>query len=178
MPCGRSGFRPDTRKRHPTPTFRLADYTADRDSHPALKICRRKFITFFEQRPHQPVAISHNLQYLCNPQPEGLPPSTSTCRSSRRDVSASSESNSPDATSPDGGIGRRAGLKHQWSNPCRFDPGSGYKQKRLSIALSLFCLYLLLNPSHFVTAPVRGMPPSAHAPVGRPRCFNFLRKSR
>ncbi len=28
--------------------------------------------------------------------------------------------------SPDGGIGRRAGLKHQWSNPCRFDPGSGY----------------------------------------------------
>ena len=54
-------------------TFRLADYTADRDSHPALKICRRKFITFFEQLPHQPVAISHNLQYLCNPQPEGLP---------------------------------------------------------------------------------------------------------
>ncbi len=30
------------------------------------------------------------------------------------------------AESPDGGIGRRAGLKHQWSNPCRFDPGSGY----------------------------------------------------
>ena len=29
-------------------------------------------------------------------------------------------------TSPDGGIGRRVGLKHQWSNPCRFDPGSGY----------------------------------------------------
>ena len=28
---------------------------------------------------------------------------------------------------PDGGIGRRAGLKHQWSNPCRFDPGSGYR---------------------------------------------------
>ena len=26
---------------------------------------------------------------------------------------------------PDGGIGRRAGLKHQWGNPCRFDPGSG-----------------------------------------------------
>ena len=113
----------------PLSTFRLADYTADRDSHPALKICRRKFITFFEQLPHQPVAISHNLQYLCNPQPEGLPPSTSTCRSSRRDVSASSESNSPDATSPDGGIGRRAGLKHQWSNPCRFDPGSGYPTK-------------------------------------------------
>ena len=30
------------------------------------------------------------------------------------------------AERPDGGIGRRAGLKHQWSNPCRFDPGSGY----------------------------------------------------
>ena len=29
-------------------------------------------------------------------------------------------------TCPDGGIGRRAGLKHQWGNPCRFDPGSGY----------------------------------------------------
>ena len=29
--------------------------------------------------------------------------------------------------SPDGGIGRRAGLKHQWGNPCRFDPGSGYE---------------------------------------------------
>ena len=27
---------------------------------------------------------------------------------------------------PDGGIGRRAGLKHQWSNPSRFEPGSGY----------------------------------------------------
>ena len=30
---------------------------------------------------------------------------------------------------PDGGIGRRAGLKHQWSNPSRFDPGSGYKER-------------------------------------------------
>ena len=28
--------------------------------------------------------------------------------------------------SPDGGIGRRAGLKHQWGNPSRFEPGSGY----------------------------------------------------
>ncbi len=32
--------------------------------------------------------------------------------------------------SPDGGIGRRAGLKHQWGNPCRFDPGSGYNLYR------------------------------------------------
>ena len=31
-------------------------------------------------------------------------------------------------SSPDGGIGRRAGLKHQWGNPCRFDPGSGYEK--------------------------------------------------
>lgn len=28
--------------------------------------------------------------------------------------------------SPDGGIGRRVGLKHRWSNPYRFDPGSGH----------------------------------------------------
>jgi hypothetical protein len=34
--------------------------------------------------------------------------------------------------SPDGGIGRRAGLKHQWGNPCRFDPGSGYKEHLVS----------------------------------------------
>ena len=34
-------------------------------------------------------------------------------------------------TSPDGGIGRRAGLKHQWSNPCRFDPGSGYQKSQI-----------------------------------------------
>ena len=30
---------------------------------------------------------------------------------------------------PDGGIGRRAGLKHQWSNPSRFEPESGYEVK-------------------------------------------------
>ena len=38
---------------------------------------------------------------------------------------------------PDGGIGRRAGLKHQWGNPSRFDPGSGYK-KQESIPAFLF----------------------------------------
>jgi endonuclease G len=27
-------------------------------------------------------------------------------------------------------IGRRAGLKHQWGNPCRFDPGPVYKNPR------------------------------------------------
>ena len=36
--------------------------------------------------------------------------------------------------SPDGGIGRRAGLKHQWGNPCRFDPGSGYISKQFKIS--------------------------------------------
>ena len=52
------------------------------------------------------------LRYLCIPQPEGLPPLVPVARRKH--------------ASPDGGIGRRAGLKHQWSNPCRFDPGSGY----------------------------------------------------
>ena len=33
---------------------------------------------------------------------------------------------------PDGGIGRRAGLKHQWSNPSRFEPGSGYDKPLVS----------------------------------------------
>ena len=33
---------------------------------------------------------------------------------------------------PDGGIGRRDGLKHRWSNPSRFDPGSGYPSRDLS----------------------------------------------
>jgi|WetSurMetagenome_2_1015567.scaffolds.fasta_scaffold83202_2 hypothetical protein len=28
----------------------------------------------------------------------------------------------------DGGIGRRAGLKHQWGNSSRFDPGSEYNK--------------------------------------------------
>ena len=28
---------------------------------------------------------------------------------------------------PDGGIGRRDGLKHRWGNPSRFEPGSGYE---------------------------------------------------
>ena len=59
-------------------------------------------------------------------------------------------------TSPDGGIGRRAGLKHQWSNPCRFDPGSGYKQKRLSITLGLFCLYPFSTPVSCADSPFQG----------------------
>lgn len=37
---------------------------------------------------------------------------------------------------PDGGIGRRVGLKHRWSNPYRFDPGSGHMN--LSISAQVF----------------------------------------
>ena len=33
---------------------------------------------------------------------------------------------------PDGGIGRRDGLKHRWGNPSRFEPGSGYTQVAVS----------------------------------------------
>ena len=42
---------------------------------------------------------------------------------------------------PDGGIGRRAGLKHQWSNPSRFDPGSGYKELQIERFVALFFAY-------------------------------------
>ena len=43
---------------------------------------------------------------------------------------------------PDGGIGRRAGLKHQWGNPCRFDPGSGYRVKTLTVIFRLLAFFL------------------------------------
>ena len=52
-----------------------------------------------------------------------------------------------DLSSPDGGIGRRAGLKHQWSNPSRFDPGSGYQERNSKSpkVLNIFrCLALFL----------------------------------
>ena len=56
------------------------------------------------------------------------------------------------AKSPDGGIGRRAGLKHQWSNPCRFDPGSGYEEKRLSDFISALSRFLIiLTMLHFIS---------------------------
>ena len=41
---------------------------------------------------------------------------------------------------PDGGIGRRAGLKHQWGNPSRFDPGSGYKERESEMVLFFYAL--------------------------------------
>ena len=46
--------------------------------------------------------------------------------------------------SPDGGIGRRAGLKHQWSNPSRFDPGSGYKSLNVKPCKLNICRDFLL----------------------------------
>ncbi len=36
----------------------------------------------------------------------------------------------PPKKSPDGGIGRRAGLKNQFFRECRFDSGSGYEEKK------------------------------------------------
>ena len=52
----------------------------------------------------------------------------------------------PDAKSPDGGIGRRAGLKHQWSNPCRFDPGSGYQKMQVLDFQTLAFFFFLFAP--------------------------------
>ena len=42
---------------------------------------------------------------------------------------------------PDGGIGRRVGLKHQWGKlPCRFETGSGYqKLKPLLLRNNIIC---------------------------------------
>ena len=40
-------------------------------------------------------------------------------------------------TCPDGGIGRRVGLKHQCRKACRFDPGSGYEFDSTVIAKPL-----------------------------------------
>ena len=54
---------------------------------------------------------------------------------------ASKWTHHPDAPCPDGGIGRRAGLKHQWSNPCRFDPGSGYQTKCKCLIFNT-CIFL------------------------------------
>ena len=54
---------------------------------------------------------------------------------------------------PDGGIGRRAGLKHQWGNPCRFDPGSGYLLKTVKVLSidSTFAVFCYLFVSSFRT---------------------------
>ena len=52
-------------------------------------------------------------------------------------ISTFATANKQGGICPDGGIGRRAGLKHQWSNPSRFDPGLGTKMER-SFYFSLF----------------------------------------
>lgn len=41
---------------------------------------------------------------------------------------------------PDGGIGRRVGLKHQWCEPCRFEPGSGHRRSG-TISFRTFLLF-------------------------------------
>lgn len=53
--------------------------------------------------------------------------------------------------SPDGGIGRRAGLKHQWSNPSRFEPESGYLGYTLQNRLQsvFFCPEITIGPAEF-----------------------------
>ena len=68
----------------------------------------------------------------------------------------------PDATSPDGGIGRRAGLKHQWSNPCRFDPGSGYSK----------CKCLIFKHLHFSFPFLHHACTTEWAVLGQNLCFS------
>ncbi len=74
--------------------------------------------------------------------------------------------------SPDGGIGRRAGLKHQWGDPCRFDPGSGYKKGRFS-DLPFLIPAAGAEPIPFFSSPQRtrslwslGGPPGPLSPSG------------
>ena len=76
-----------------------------------------------------PATISETIYLFCN-----FRKFQYLCTSNRKDHPS---------TSPDGGIGRRAGLKHQWSNPCRFDPGSGYPTK---------CKCLIFKHLHFLFA--------------------------
>lgn len=47
--------------------------------------------------------------------------------------------------SPDGGIGRRVGLKHQYRKVCRFDPGSGYRKWRSRHVSPLFLHFLAVG---------------------------------
>ena len=68
-------------------------------------------------------------------------------------------------TSPDGGIGRRAGLKHQWSNPCRFDPGSGYPTK---------CKCLIFKHLHFSFSFLHHVCTTEWAVLGQNLCFSKI----
>ena len=67
------------------------------------------------------------------------------------------------AECPDGGIGRRAGLKHQWSNPCRFDPGSGYQTK---------CKCLIFKHLHFSFSFLHHACTTEWAVLGQNLCFS------
>ncbi|MBQ3581419.1 MAG: hypothetical protein II976_00530, partial [Alistipes sp.] len=44
----------------------------------------------------------------------------------------------------------RAGLKHQWGNPSRFDPGSGYKERNESPSLFFVSLTLICRNGNAV----------------------------
>ena len=67
------------------------------------------------------------------------------------------------AERPAGGIGRRAGLKHQWSNPCRFDPGSGYQTK---------CKCLIFKHLHFSFSFLHHACTTEWAVLGQNLCFS------
>ncbi len=55
-------------------------------------------------------------------------------------ISTFATANKPQRHCRDGGICRRAGLKHQWSNPSRFDPGTGVQRAaNRKICGSFFC---------------------------------------
>ena len=57
--------------------------------------------------------------------------------------------------SPDGGIGRRAGLKHQWSNPSRFDPGSGYYKSLVNYWFARDFSFLVCTKSVLYNSVIR-----------------------
>ena len=59
-------------------------------------------------------------------------------------ISTFATANKQSGICPDGGIGRRAGLKHQWSNPSRFDPGSGYQDGEKFTSLLFLFIYLII----------------------------------
>ena len=66
-------------------------------------------------------------------------------------ISTFATANKPSAICPDGGIGRRAGLKHQWSNPSRFDPGSGYQELLIERFVALFSLNQTLTQENLIS---------------------------
>ena len=67
-------------------------------------------------------------------------------------ISTFATANKQGGICPDGGIGRRAGLKHQWSNPSRFDPGSGYQDGEKFTSLLFSFIYLIIYIYAFITS--------------------------